>query len=178
LKWENRVAFLIFVVLIPLIVFRQSLRFSKLESRLGELVSNESILFISSSVAAALMVAMIIIGGLILYKSKTAYSRNDLMKLMASYFITYIIISYIVTGALTGEFHFNHHLYVVNFLVIGYLLSMKMPVVFTPGEQEINSKLWLICLIGIIGVILLLTLISISIHDGIPGAQYRFPLNG
>jgi len=178
LKWESRAAFLIFVVLIPLIVFRQSLRFSRLESRLGELVSNEGILFLSSSVAAALMVIMVIIWGLTLYKSKTAYSRNDVMKLMVSYFITYILISYIVTGALTGRFHFNHHLYVVNFLVILYLLSLKMPVVFTPQKQELNSKLWLICLIGIIVVIMLLTLISISIHDGIPGAQYRFPLNG
>ncbi len=177
-KWENRAAFLIFLVLIPLIVFRQSLQFSKLSSRLGDLVNNESILLLSSYVAAAVMVAMIIICGLILYRSKIAYSRNDIMKLMVSYFITFIIISYIVTGALTGRFHLNHHLYVVNFLVIGYLLSLKKPVAFSPKKQEVNRKLWLIYLIGIIVVIILLALISISIHDGIPGAQYRFPLNG
>ena len=177
-KWESRAAFLIILVLIPLIVFRQSLQFSKLLSRLGDLANNESILLLSSSVAAILMIAMIIICGLILYRSEIAYSRKDIIKLMVSYFITYIIISYIVTGALTGRFHLNHHLYVINFLVIIYLINMKKPVVFKPEEQEINSKRWLVYLIGIIVVIIFLALILISIHDGLPGAQYRFPLNG
>jgi hypothetical protein len=175
-KWESRTAFLVIMGFIPLIVFRQSLQYNKLLSRLGEQASTESILLLSSSVAAILMIAMIIAGALILTRSKISYSRNDIMKLTVTYFIVYIAISYIVTGALIGKFHLNHHLYVVNFLVIFYLLNHKKTAEIIPKSKQINSKLWLTCLMAIILIILLLALISISIHNGLSGAQYRFPL--
>ena len=176
-KWENRASFLIVFLLIPLIVFRQSLQYGKILSRLGDIV-NESTILVSSYVSGSIIILMIIFGWFIMYRSEKSYSRNDLIKLMGSYFGIYIIISYIVTGALAGIFSLNHHLYIVNFVAVIIILSLyKTPVVFVDKEPEISSRRWFIYLLGIIAVILMLTLISINIHDGLSGQQFRFPVD-
>jgi hypothetical protein len=42
------------------------------------------------------------------------------------------------------------------------------------SEPDESGKRWIILLGGLIGIIVLLTLIAINIHDGLPGAHTRF----
>lgn len=176
-KWESRASFFIVFLLIPLIVFRQSLQFSKILPRLGDIANVENISQISSYVSGLVIIIMIIATGFILYRSAVSYNRKDVMKIMVSYFAVYIIISYIVTGAFAGNFSLNHHLYVVNFIAAVILIGFKFPVVFVTAKKEIHRKRWYFYLIVLILLIMILTLISISIHDGIPGQQFRFPVD-
>jgi hypothetical protein len=141
-KWESRAAFFIVFIFIPLIIYRQSVQYGKLVTRLGDIANLETITMISSSVAAALFVAMIVVGGLVVYKSKADYSRSDIMKLVTGYFSVYILTSYIITGAFAGRLLLTHHLYVANFLVIIYLLSLRIPVIFRAGQKDFKINHW------------------------------------
>lgn len=173
-RWESRIAFLFLVAFIPLIIFRESIQFSELVKRLETLPNAEQVIRLTSWVAAVVLSAGIFAAWF--FRSHLGSdTKNQTRKyFFAGYFGVYIILSYLITGALAGQFHLNHHLYVVNFVVIFFLLNqIEVPVVGM-NVRKMNYGKYRLLLFGILLVIALLTLISISIHDGISGAHNRF----
>jgi hypothetical protein len=174
-KWESRAAFGIAFIFIPLIIYRQSVQYSRLVNRLGDIANLETITIISSTFAAVLFISMIIAVGVLLYNSRVAWSRNDIMIILISYFGVFIITSYIITGAFAGRLLLTHHLYVANFLVIIYLLVKRLPIIFALGRKDFSTGHWPWYLGGIVLFIIILSIISVNVHNGLPGANLRFP---
>jgi hypothetical protein len=176
-KWESRSAFLIVVGLIPLIVFRESLLYGALVKRFDNITFSGNIAMFSSIVAGLLIVAAIIIIWWQNERANFKFTRNSIWLIFVLYFVNYVAVSFIVTGALAGNIMLNHILYVVNLIVI-FFLAGKLSLPFGKNlYTKINARQWVISLLLIVIFISVIALISISIHGEMSGAHDRFPLN-
>ena len=72
--------------------------------------------------------------------------------------------------------HLNHHLYIVNIILIFALLrSNNLQFIYTEMDK-IDLKKWFFYLLIVLGVLAILALIAISVH-GDMGDRDRFPMN-
>jgi len=173
-RWQYLVPLFFLVAFIPLIVFRESIQYTHLLRRLANAPNPEQVAQLTSWVAAVILSAGLIAAWLTFGK----YIRERwsvILYLFAGYFSIYIIMSYLVTGALAGMFHLNHHLYVVNLAVV-LLLLYKNGNPFTMLTAEMNYTRYRLLLLGVLLFIALLALVSISLHDGMQGSRDRFPV--
>ncbi|WP_423127058.1 hypothetical protein [Gaoshiqia sp. Z1-71] len=174
-KWENRTAFLLVFVLIPLIVFQQSSSLSDpLFNRPATGSDPGKVTFIGSLAAFAVLAAMIRFSWSKSLSGEIRIGEKPVTRLFAGSFMAYILFSYLVSGAFSGVFLFNHHLYIVNFVLIIYLLSRRIPVSFKISQPEINGQVWMKILIVSILLVFMLALILINIHGEMTGSQLRF----
>jgi hypothetical protein len=174
-RWENRTALLLTFVFIPFIVFNQSRLYHLLS---GNTAENQDLIEIklSGSISAAIIItAMAVIGWIVTTRAKDSFKRKDVLVLFILYFASYIFISYCVTGAFSGIFLLNHHLYVVNILVVLVLLGQRFPVFLENHNLEIGRAKWLIYMAVVLLIILVLALVLINIHGEMNGANARFP---
>ena len=174
-RWENRTAFLLTFVFIPFIVFNQSRLYHLL---LGNTAENQdlNVIALSGSISAAIIItAMVVIGWIVTVKSRDSFKRKDVQVLFILYFASYIFISYCVTGAFSGTFLLNHHLYVANILAVLILLGQRFPAFINHSGLEMKGTEWLQYFTAIIVLIIILTLILINIHGELNGANARFP---
>ncbi|HTN69343.1 MAG TPA: hypothetical protein VLZ33_07760 [Dysgonamonadaceae bacterium] len=175
-RWENQIALIFLVGFIPLIIFRESVQYSELVKRLGHLANAEQVTSLSSWIAAGVLVAGIFAAWLLKSCKESANGKVSNKYFFAGYFAIYIFLSYLVTGALGGQFHLNHHLYVVNFIIIFILLNrIKLPVTGVQVDA-MDFKKYRLLLFTVLLFIVLLAFVSISIHDGLGGAHDRFPV--
>jgi hypothetical protein len=175
-KWENKFASLLLFVFIPLFVFTNSTLCDVLKGIPAENQSVSAITLAGSITSAVIIFAMALATWYITVKSGEAYQRKDVMLLFILYFAAYIFISYCVTGAFSGNFMLNHHLYVVNMFVVLVLLSKQYPAFFPDPGLEINGTKWLKYLAAVLVIILVLALVLINIHGELNGANSRFPI--
>jgi len=175
-KWENKAALIIVFIFIPFIVFSHSLGYNKFLGKFTDLVNPESSALISSLSAIAVIIVTAIITCLTLNNSKNGFLRKNVMIIFLTFFAAYITISYIVTGALTGTFLLNHHLYWLNFVIILLLALKQYPAFFDKPQDQLKGRKWLIWLAGLVILIALLASISANIHDEMPGSHNRFQL--
>jgi len=174
-QWENRTALLLTFVFIPFIVFNQSRLYEVLSGKTaGNIDLNE--ISLSGSIAAAIIItAVAVTGWIVTVKSKDSFTRKDVLVLFILYFTSYIFLSYCVTGAFSGIFQLNHHLYIVNFIVVMVLSWNQFPSFFNHSGLEIKGTKWLQYFGAAIVIILILTFIVINIHGEMNGANARFP---
>ena len=142
-RWENRTAMLLTFVLIPFIVFEQSRLYEVLSGNAAENNDLNEITLAGSIAAAIIIAAMAVFGWIVTVKSKDSFRRKDVLILFILYFASYIFISYCVTGAFSGNFMLNHHLYVVNFIVVLVLLGQRFPAFFNHSGLEMKGTRWL-----------------------------------
>ena len=173
-RWENRAALLLVFVFIPFVVFSQSLGYNKLLGKFSETTNPETSALLSSLAAVLIFVSVAVLGCIRLNNAKHRFERRDAMLLWMAYLAAYITISYIVTGAFTGTFLFNHHLYWVNYIIILLLVRKQYPAFFEDPSSVLNSKKWMLWFAGIIIIIILLTLVSSNIHGEMSGSHNRF----
>ncbi len=172
--WENRTAIFFLFAFIPLIIFRESLQYSELVKRMANFQNTNQIAQITSWVSAIIMSIGILTAWLTLNRRNILNKFNNLIFIFASYFFIYITLSYLVTGALAGQFHLNHHLYLINFAAILILIQYVRKHESLSFNNRMNFPRYRISFLGILLLIALLALISISIQDGLPGAHNRF----
>ena len=173
-KWENWSALFIVVLFIPLIVYRESLTHAHIARRLEKLPNIASIASTSTIMALLVLLAMVIT--IFLRFKKEQFSQKDVMVTFFTMLIAYTFMSYAVTGIFGGEMHLNHHLYVLNIVLIFALLRTNS-LQFTYTEiDRVTPKKWLTYLFILFGVLAILALIAISVH-GDMGDRDRFPMN-
>jgi hypothetical protein len=168
-KWEDKLAFLFCFVLIPLLVFQQSS--GLMRPLLSHDSASASVTLTGSLLTLALMVAMIFAAAAVI--RVTAPSARAFY-LFALYALVYILASYSVSGAWKGEFLLNHHLYLINLVVILLVARRHFPSFFNLREQKISASGWIKGFLSLVLVILLLSLIAISMHGELPGSNLRF----
>lgn len=175
--WENIAAFLLLFGLIPLVVFQQSLQSGLLFERfkMFEFVSAGTALF--SSIASVLILGTsAVVGWFHIKKAGLSFGRKNVLFLFLLYFAVYIALGYIANGVFAGKTQLNIHLYVVNFIVV-LILAKQAEGAF--GEHlsiTLNSKKASWVLVIVVSAIILMALVSISIHGPMNGAHDRFPL--
>ncbi|SHF32169.1 hypothetical protein SAMN05444274_104417 [Mariniphaga anaerophila] len=175
-RWENQSALFFLVAFIPLIVFRESIQYSHLVNRFGDIQNVEHLANLSSWIAAFVLVVGIFSAWFFFVRKAYSGEKNRAKYLFAGYLAVYIFMSYVVTGVSAGQFHLNHHLYVVNFIVIFLLLSKVDMSVAEIKVHAMHYGKYRLLFLSILLFIALLALVSISIHDELAGAQQRFPV--
>jgi uncharacterized membrane protein YiaA len=174
-NWVNFSAFLIVVVLFPLIVYRESLRLEHFLSRLGDIPDLESVAATSTEFVVLLLFVMIV--GLYWKLRTPGYNRNDVRLTFYVYLLVYMIVSYLVTGLFAGHTELNHHLYLVNALVIYFFSRKESNAMFDTVTDKVEPRRWFAYLIGIIVFLAILSVILINIHGELGGAHNRFLVN-
>lgn len=174
--WENRVSYIIALIIIPIIVFQQSLSIQVLTERLANAgIDAETALL--SSIVSGLLICLVIVFYVVKFeKSKFSFSKNTLLLTYLAFISVYVAISFIVSGVFAGKVAFNHVLYVVNIGVVLVLLKG----IQNPFSKEMNSrmqKVHLVTLAMVLIVIVLLALFLINIHGELGGSHNRFGLN-
>lgn len=177
-KWENISSILIVLVLIPLIIFRESFPYQKFIEKYQTLPNAESIALSNTFTAALIVLVIIVSTWYLLAKSKFRVTKVILTQVFLIYSIAYSLLSYITTDLFAGNFvkNSNHHLYLVNIVAI-VLLAKKENSPFTIGSTEIKNKNWITYTLLILISLAIMTWISILVH-GETGPEYdRFPMN-
>jgi len=174
-KWINQAALFIIVIFIPLIVYRETLAYDHLLSRLGAIADLNFIAKLSASLMAIVMIIMAVL--LIRRLKDGEYKKKDIIFFFLTYFIVYVFISYVVTGLFAGNTALNHHLYLLNIILILFLVSKKYDAIFTIVSNKVETKKWFYYLLIILAFIAILTLVAINSHGEVGRAHTRFPVN-
>ena len=173
-KWENWLALIIVVLFIPLIVYRESLTYAHIARRLENLPNIESVASTSTIMVLLVLLAMVL--SIFWRFKKDQFTQNDVLITFFTMLLAYTFMSYAVTGIFAGEMHLNHHLYIVNIILIFALLrSNNLQFIYTEMDK-IDLKKWFFYLLIVLGVLAILALIAISVH-GDMGDRDRFPMN-
>jgi phosphoglycerol transferase MdoB-like AlkP superfamily enzyme len=107
---------------------------------------------------------------------KEQFSQKDVLFIFFTMLIAYTFVSYAVTGIFGGEMYWNHHLYVLNILLI-FVLFRSKNLQFNYTEMDrVDLKKWLFFFLVVLGVLAILALIAISVHGDL-GDRDRFPMN-
>ena len=173
-KWENWSALIIVVLFVPLIVYRESLTQSHIARRLESLPNIESIASTSTIMVLLVLLAMVV--SIFWRFKKEEFSQKDVSITFFTMLIAYTFMSYAVTGIFGGEMHLNHHLYVVNIILIFALLRSGSWQFNYTEMDKVDLKKWIVYLIIVLGVLAILALIAISVHGDL-GDRDRFPMN-
>lgn len=172
--WVNRLALFVLLIFIPLIVYRESLTYDHILKRLGEIPSLEQIATTSTTFIAIILLLMAV---LLFYKLKdNKYAKRDVSLFFFAYLSIYTLSSYVVTGLFAGKTGLNHHLYVLNIVLI-FIMSRSMKVEWPEKvTNQITAKKWFAYLLAILIFIAFLSLIAISIHGELHGSHNRFEI--
>ena len=171
--WENRVSLLLALVFIPLVVFQQSLTIPVLIERLGKSGIDEKTAMLSSIISGLLICLIIIFYVVKFEKSKFIFTKNTVLVVFITFISVYVAVSFIVSGVFAGKLPFNHVLYVVNIVVVLFLLRfVQNPFVMKIiPDLKINHLRFLAT---ILVIIVLLALLLVNIHGELNGFHNRF----
>lgn len=174
-KWENKTAFLLLFVFIPFIVFANSRLYEVLSGSGAENKAFHDITLFGTISAIIIITAVAVMAWIRTTRAVNAFGRKDAMIFLIIYFGAYIFISYCVTGVFSGILLSNHHLYVVNYIVVLVLLGKQFPAFFSHPGMDIKGSKWLRYLVAILLIILILSFILVNIHGELNGSHDRFP---
>jgi len=87
------------------------------------------------------------------------------------------LISYVVTGLFAGKTSFNHHLYVLNIILIFILVRNGKYDVFYEVSKAVNTRKWFLWFVVILICIALFSLIAVNAHGELSGGHNRFSID-
>ncbi len=177
-KWENISAMLLVVVFIPLIIFRESFSYGMFMEKYQTLANTENIALFNTTSAATITIFLILTSWYILAKSKFNFTKKTVLQLFLIYSISYAILSYVATGLYLGSFlsNSNHHLYLVNIVVIALLVRKEYPAFFENLSGSIKTKRWITFTITLVILIAAMAWLSIRLHGETGLSHDRFPI--
>jgi len=173
-RWESRISMLGVFVIIPFIILIDAMGYNTLMERIKDQLNPETTAMLSTLFSILIIFSVAIIGYFKFLKSENGIERKDVLMLFIAYLTAYILISYIVSGVFAGRFPWNHQLYVVNFIVILWLMKKQFAPFFAYPVAVMPVNKWFRFLIGIVVIIMFLALISVNTHGVMGGAHERF----
>ena len=171
-NWVHRVSLFVLVVFVPLIVYRETIAYEQLLKRLGEIPNIESVALTSTVIGAAILIGMAM---LLFWRLKdNNHGKKETAFFLITYLSTYTIMSYLVKGLFAGKVVINHHMYILNIiLIVLFFKNVKFHNVEKVTERIVTKK-WFIYLLAILLVLAILSIIAINIHSELPRDQNRF----
>jgi hypothetical protein len=171
-NWVHRVSLFVLVVFVPLIVYRETIAYEQLLKRLGEIPNIESVALTSTAIGAAILIGMAM---LLFWRLKdNNHEKKETAFFLITYLSTYTIMSYLVKGLFAGKMAINHHLYILNIILIVLFFKNGKFNNNKKVTERIVKKKWFIYLLAILFVLAILSIIAINIHGELPGDQNRF----
>ena len=158
-------------IIIPLIVYMESLSYETLLKRLQNTGSSEGVVLLSSIISVLLICSVFLFNWVKLEKLNFNSGKNTVRVLFISALTVYVAVSFIVTGVFFGKVLSNHILYLVNIIIVILLMQQNGYPFFSNPGTGVNKRT-LILLPAILMVILLLGLILVNIHGEIGGANH------
>jgi hypothetical protein len=171
--WENRVAILLVLILVPLIVFQSSV-FTQILIKGVDLLSPGLVPQSGAWMALVVVLVVAVAGCWKSWRDVHPIGRPDVLALFAVYLSAYTVISLIVTGAFRGIILSNHVLYVVNIILVFLLLRNHVSAFWPQPTSGIKTAKWVQLSLAIVVIIVVLAFISVHLHDEMPGAHNRF----
>ena len=173
-NWVNRVALFVVLIFIPLIVYRESLVYEHIMKRLGDIQNLEQIALVSTVFA---VVVLIIVAVVLFWKfNKHVYKKKDVTLFFFTYFCSYALMSYVVTGLFAGELELNHHLYILNIVLIYFLAKKNQIKDVGKTTAQLTTKKWLIYLLVILTLLAILSVVAVSFNTELHGSHNRFEI--
>ncbi len=163
------------VLIIPLVVWEQSFDSDRIMRKVGELMpENAEMLTELTQTLAFLAVAGM---GLFWYfrfylkKEPGSLGFRPLYHFFLAHFALYTFCSWLVSGAFLSTHSIEQYLYVVNLLIIGFLLK-KVNTDFQPMANRPRG--WAVVLAAVLVVIAVAALVAINSHEVWERAGKRF----
>lgn len=175
-SWNSHFwAFMVLCLFIPIVIWQESFTTKRLD-QVAERIGVESFASLAqASVLIALIIA-VIAGGRYFFKhreSKPVFTQRDGTNFFRAYFLGYILLSLILTGAFLSTYRVEQYLYLINYAIILVLLDKSEP--YFSGEDLEMSK-WGRLLLIILGVLAILALVAMNTHEAFEGMQRRYEL--
>ena len=158
--WENRVAFLIAIVIIPLIVYIESLSYNTLLERPKSFAGDESVVMFSSIFSGLLVCSVALFGWVTMEKVKFMFAKKTVWLLFVLFFTAYVAVSFVVTGAFFGSISSNHVIYVINIIVVIILLRKSRPPFFSELNESVHRKFYILLLSVLILIAMLAAILT------------------
>ncbi len=165
-----------FLLFIPFFVWQQSFIERDLAPTLGKLIEDPEIWV--SMVRWVALVAFLVpaVYWITLFSEKKGkrgqdFNEKEVLGVFVTYFSVYIIFTILITGSFLSFYRIEQFLYILNFLVILFLLQKFKPEIATNMPKPAK---WGYKLVAILLFLALLSLIAISTHGEMPGMNKRF----
>jgi hypothetical protein len=166
-------AFLMLSLFIPLVIWKETFTFKKLNKIYQNLEIASIATPIQLLVLAAILIFTIYFGRQFFGKkrSQIAFSDKEVAQFFKSSFLFYILLSLTLTGAFFSTYRIEQYLYLLNYALILFW-APRLLVVFEPAKDTAYNwgKLLLICLV----VLGLCTVVVLQFNEVFEGMHRRF----
>ena len=160
------------VLIIPFIMWQQNFEWERIQSTYIKLLAtdNQSVynLVIYGSLILTLAMGIYWVAK---FRKTSAFSFGEVRKFFFGHWLLYILLSYIVTGAIISTYRIEQYLYLINFFVI-LLLINRATAKFKPEPFSFRKAFKVFG--AIILFISLLASILIQTHGELKGSHKRF----
>lgn len=177
-RWENISALLFIVIFIPLVIFRESFSYAMFLEKYQSLSNTENIAFFNTVSALIITTILVVVSWTLLAKSKFNFNTRNILQIFIIYSTAYALLSYIATGFYLGNFwaNSNHHLYLVNIVVIAFLTGKGYPVFYKNSTKKIDTYRWISYIFMLVLLIAIMAWLSIGLHGETEPSYDRFPM--
>lgn len=170
--------FIIIVLIIPFIVWDQSFEKERLIEMISLINPIADGINLAQNIQWTALFSVLIMASFWLYyfyfrfKEKTIeISYQDILKFFFGHLGLYTFLSILITGAFLSTYRIEQYLYIVNILVIYFLIDRSQPQFSNRG---FHISRWTINLLFTLAIIGLFAIVAISSHGELKGAQVRF----
>ena len=160
------------VLIIPYIMWQQNFEWERIQSTYVKLLAtdNQSVynLVIYGSLILTLAMGIYWVAK---FRNITSFSYGEIKKFFFGHWLLYIMLSYIVTGAIISTYRIEQYLYLINFFVILMLIN-RATAEFKPVPFSFGKAFKVFG--AIILFVSLLAFILIQTHGELKGSHKRF----
>ena len=169
------VALFFLVFFIPLIIWKESFT----AKRLTEIYGRLGIESLQWPVRLVALAGMLLLGMLYFWYfirkkkelSQASYGSADTTFFFRSHFLSYILLSLLITGAFFSNYRPEQYLYLLNYGIVLWLIERAGPVA---AQKSATTTGWWRLLTVILICIALLALVAMHTHEAFEGMHRRF----
>ena len=160
------------VLIIPYIMWQQNFEWERIQSTYVKLLATDDQSVYNLVIYGSLILTLAMgVYWVAKFRNTTSFSYGEIKKFFFGHWLLYILLSYIVTGAIISTYRIEQYLYLINFFVI-LLLINRANAEFKPEPFSFGKAFKVFG--AIILFISLLAFILIQTHGELKGSHKRF----
>jgi hypothetical protein len=169
---------IILTLLIPFFVWDQSFGTERLIETIKGFDPIADAAGITNSVQWVALLLVIAFAGLSFYKYYSSkpgelrqYDRKELQVFFFGNLGLYTVYSLLITCAFMSLYRIEQYLYIVNLIIIGFLINKFQP---SFSNRGLNVNRWVVNFLFVMALFAILTAVAVSSHGELKGANSRF----
>lgn len=173
-SWNSHFwAFLMISLVIPLVIWQESFTTKRL-NEVAERIGSASFAGVAQTAVFIGLLLAVGVGVWYFFRSRkedTVFKQQDTNYFFRAYFLAYILLSLILTGAFLSAYRIEQYLYLLNYGVILLLLGRSKAYFSYQGFQPSRwGKIFLL----ILGILAICAFIAMNTHGAFEGMQRRY----